>query len=189
MRSGSLVGIVLGTALLVGAADAGAQSLGGTLGATLTLTSACTISGDNEVSDVDFGTLDFGSRPSTFLGTLAAQPTGGAGISGQTRIVCSPDLDAITVTVDSGLHDGEGAGIGVGSRALANGSTNFVPYEVYADTGHTTAYPTNGSGLSVNVPVAGAPFDIPLYGRINKTSPTALAAGVYSDTLVVTITF
>lgn len=172
---------------LAGTAEA-QSTLGGTLDATLELTSACTISGDTALSGVNFGTLDFGQHPATFTGELTANATGGAGIGGQTQILCSPDIEDISVAVGPGQHAGEGTSIGAGARALASVSSNYVPYDVYADASFSTVYPTTGSEPFA-IPQVGQAFNLPIYGRINKTSPVALPAETYSDSLVVTITF
>jgi spore coat protein U-like protein len=176
-------------ALVVSAAPAAAQgTLSGTVAATLTLTSSCVISGDTVTSGANFGTLDFGTQPANFTGTLTTQATGGAGGPGQTQIVCSPDIEGVGVSVDSGQHAGEGAAVGDGARALAGGPA-FVPYDVYSTSSFTTAYPVDGSAVSVPIVTAGAAFDLPLFARINKTSVAALPAGTYTDSLAVTITF
>jgi spore coat protein U-like protein len=46
-----------------------------------------------------------------------------------------------------------------------------------------------GTEVSVNIPSPGQPFNLPIYGRINKTSPDAVSAGVYSDVLQVTLSW
>jgi spore coat protein U-like protein len=178
---------VAGSVLVSGAAPVSAQ-LTGTLGADLTLTSSCTISGGSGTSGLDFGTLDFGTHPATFSGVLTTQATGGAGVAGNTNIVCSPDVTSVTVIVDGGTHAGQGGGVGPGARALAAG-LNYVPYEVYATAGFASPYPTNGTGVSVNIASPGQTFNLPIYGRINKTSPDAVSAGLYSDTLQVTLSW
>lgn len=178
--------ITAALSVCVAAGTAEAQSLGGTLDATLELESACTISGDNEVSNVEFGVLDFGSHPSTFTGVLTANATGGAGIGGPTQILCSPDIQNISIAVGAGDNAGEGSSIGTGARALANAS-NYVPYDVYTDASFSTAYTTTPEAFAI--PDVGQPFNLPIYGRINKTSPAALPSGTYTDSLVVTITF
>ncbi|CAJ2949248.1 spore coat protein U domain-containing protein [Burkholderia pseudomallei] len=79
----------------------------------------------------------------------------------------------------------KGATVGTGTRALANGAS-FVPYEVYADAGHSQQY-VSGTAQSVAVPTPGAAFELPLYGVVNKTNASALAAGTYTDVLNVTL--
>ncbi|HVT49485.1 MAG TPA: spore coat protein U domain-containing protein [Vicinamibacterales bacterium] len=175
--------------VLVWATPVAAQgTLSGTVEATLTLTSSCVISGDTTTSGANFGTLDFGTEPANFTGALTTQATGGAGGPGHTQIVCSPDVEGVDVSVDSGQHAGQGVGVGDGARALASGAA-FVPYDVYSTSSFTTAYPTDGSALSVPIAAAGAAFDLPIFARINKTSAAALPAGTYTDSLAVTITF
>lgn len=164
------------------------NTLDGTLGATLELTSSCVISGDSATTGANFGTLDFGVRPATFTGVITAQATGGAGGPGATHILCSPDVTSISVGVSGGDNAGEGGAIGSGARAVARGSS-YVPYDVFSDAGHSVAYPADGTPVSVTVPVPGAAFTLPVYGRINKTSTVAMTVGTYSDTLTVTIEF
>lgn len=185
MKPARIALAVCAAAILATASPAYAQ-LSGTLRAELELTSACTIAGGTETSGVDFGVLDFGTHPATFVGLLQAQA---AGTSGLTQIVCSADLSEVTITINGGANPGEGAGIGDGPRALADGSGSFVPYEVYATADTSSAYPVGGSGVTVEIPTPGEPFTLPIFGRINKTSPNGLPAGSYADTLQVTISF
>jgi spore coat protein U-like protein len=184
-RIGAVVASCL--ALAAGEGLASAQQITGTLAADLTLTRACVINGSGTVVGVNFGLLSFGTQPATFVGPLTAQ----ANTSGSaTQVLCSADVTAINVIVGSGLHAGQGAAVGDGPRALRLGATaSYVPYEVYATAGFASPYPTTSTGVSVNISPVGAPFALPIYGRINKTSPNALAAGQYVDTLTVTVEF
>lgn len=183
---GRLGAAVIAAVVFAAVPDTALAQISGTLGATLTLTTACTISGSSGTTGLDFGVLDFGSHPATFTGVLTAQATGGASIAGNTEILCSPDVTAVQVTVDGGENAGQGGSIGPGTRALATG-TDYVPYEVYSSSGFTTPYPTNGTALPVTVATPGTPFALPIYGRINKTSADAVAVGLYTDTLQVTL--
>jgi spore coat protein U-like protein len=180
--------VLLGGALVFAVPAAAQGTLSGTVAATLTLTSSCLISGDSVTSGANFGTLDFGTAPANFTGSLTTQATGGAGGPGQTQIVCSPDVEGVDVSVDAGQHAGQGAAVGDGARALASGAA-FVPYDVYSTSSFTTAFPVDGSVVSVPIDTAGAAFDLPLFARINKTSPAALPAGTYTDSLAITIAF
>ncbi len=164
------------------------NTLDGTLGATLELTSSCVISGDSATSGANFGTLDFGERPATFTGVITTHATGGAGGPGATQILCSPDVTSVSVGVSGGDNAGEGSTVGTGARAIALGSS-YIPYDVFSDSGHSIVYPADGTPLSVTVPAPGTAFALPIYGRINKTSGAAMAVGTYSDTLTVTIEF
>ncbi|MGS0893972.1 Csu type fimbrial protein [Burkholderia stagnalis] len=167
---------------------AGAQTnpITGSVNSKLVLTTGCAI--DNGTGSTggstNFGTLDFGTQPAGFTGALTAQAAG-SGSGGATQVTCSPDVTALQVTVDGGQNLGKGTAIGVGTRALANGSA-YVPYEVYADSARSNQY-VAGSAQSVPVPTPGAAFSLPIYGAINKTSSGALDAGTYTDTLNVTL--
>jgi len=139
-------------------------------------------------SGINLGTLTFASQPSTFTGTVAAIPTAGASGGGATQVLCSPDVSGLQITIDGGSNAGQGSGIGVGTRALRNG-TAFVPYEIYQDIGHTVAYPVGTALTGFAIPASGAAINLPIFGQINKTSAGALPSGTYTDTLVVTLTF
>lgn len=183
----------LSLGLSLGLTSINAQAAGnmsGTLNASMVLQAGCTISGAASAgtSGVNFGTLDFGSQPSTFTGVLTATATGGAGGAGATQITCSPDVTAITVSVSGGNNPGQGGSVGTGSRALKFG-TAYLPYEVYSDAGLTTAFPVNATALGVTLPGTGAAVALPVYGKINKTSINAMPAGNYVDVLQVTLTW
>ncbi|WCM88721.1 Csu type fimbrial protein [Acidovorax sp. NCPPB 3576] len=178
-----------GLAFLCGFGPAAADTLTGNLQATMRISTGCVISGSSGgQSGVSFGTLDFGTQPATFSGTVSAAPTGGAGGAGTTQILCSPEITVISVTVGGGLHAGQGAGVGVGTRAM-NSAAAYIPYEVYQDASHTTPYPLNTPVANVAIPTAGAAFNLPIYGQVNKTGSQSLPFGAYTDTLGVTLTF
>ncbi len=180
-------------ALGFGLTSFGAQAAGnmaGQLNAKMVLQAGCYISGASGAgsSGVNLGTLDFGSQPSTFTGVLTANATGGVGGAGATQIVCSPDVTALTVSVSGGNNAGQGGSIGTGSRAMKLG-TSYLPYEVYSDAALTTAYPANATALGVTLPGTGAAVNLPVYGRINKTSTNGMTSGTYVDTLQVTLSW
>ncbi|MFE8646197.1 spore coat protein U domain-containing protein [Sphingomonas sp. NCPPB 2930] len=174
---------------LLAAGGSPAATLTGELVSTITLSTGCLIvNGVTGVgNNVNLGTLDFGSRPSTFVGPVSATVTGGSGGSGVTQVLCSPDVSGLTITVNGGGHAGSGTAIGPGSRAMSNG-TAFVPYEIFQDPGHTATYAI-GQPLGVTIPAAGSAFNLPIYGLVNKTSTSALPSGTYVDTVIVTLTF
>ncbi|MCA8089366.1 spore coat U domain-containing protein [Burkholderia anthina] len=166
------------------AAQAQTNPLTGTVNSKLVLTTGCAIdSGSGSIGATTFGTLDFGTQPSGFTGSLDAQATGSG--TSATQVTCSPDVTSVQVTVDGGQNASKGTAVGAGSRALANG-TSYVPYEVYADSAHAQQY-IAGTAQAVAVPSPGAAFALPIYGVANKTSTNALAAGTYTDVLNVTL--
>jgi len=167
-----------------------AGNMSGTLGASMVLTAGCAVSGatSGTGTGVNFGTLEFGTQPSTFTGVLVANPTGGAQGGGATQISCSPDVSALSVSVSGGNNPGQGGNVGSGTRALKHGSS-YLPYEVYSDAGMATAFPAAATPVGVVMPGTGAPMALPVYGRINKTSAGAMPAGTYVDVLQVTLSW
>ena len=155
--------------------SANAQSVTGTVDATITLIAACEVNGDTGSTDVDFGTLDFGTK-STFFSTATGQIDGG---SGSISIRCTPGYDG-TLTVVSGQNDAAVAG---GGRALANGST-YVPYDIYSDAGFSSVL-DNGSTLAVTGD--GNVQTVDIYGR--AVGASGLTPGTYTDTISVSLAF
>ncbi len=170
---------------------AAAGSMSGQLNAQMVLQAGCIISGAPGAgsSGVNFGTLDFGSQPSTFTGVLTASASGGAGGAGATQITCSADITTLTVSVGAGNNAGQGASVGTGTRAMKFGSSSYLPYEVYSDASLTTPYPTSATSVGVVLPGTGAPFALPVFGRVNKTSVNAMPSGTYTDVLQVTLSW
>ena len=186
--------IALATGLGISAASFGAHAAGtlsGQLNTQMVLQASCIISGAPGAgsSGVNFGTLDFGTQPSTFTGVLTASASGGAAGAGATNIVCSTDITALTISVSAGNNPGQGTTVGTGARAMKLGTSTYLPYEVYSDSGLTTPYPTAATSLGVTLPGTGAPFPLPIFGRINKTSVNALPLGTYTDVLQVTLSW
>jgi spore coat protein U-like protein len=192
-RAGSasrgLRGAACAVALAAATSAGQGATLAGNLVASLTLTSSCVVVGTpGSTSGINLGTLTFTSQPSTFTGTLTAIPTAGASGSGATQVLCSPDVSGLSITIDGGGNAGQGTAIGVGSRAMRNG-TAYVPYEIYQDVGHTVAYPVGSALTGFAIPASGAALNLPIFAQVNKTSAVALPSGTYTDTLVVTLTF
>lgn len=182
--------LFLASAFLATASAAQAGGMGGQLMAQMTLTGGCAVSGAaTTTSSANFGTLDFGVQPSTFTGVLLATASGGAGGAGTTQIVCSPDVSAMSVSVNAGNNPGQGASLGAGTRAMRLGTSSYLPYEVYCDAAMTTAYPTSGGAVGVSLAAHGGAFALPVFARVNKTSAGAVPAGTYADTLQVTLSW
>lgn len=153
-----------------------AQSATGTVQSTITLTSACAINGSTATSAVNFGTLAFGSTTTLFTSVDAAiAGSTSAGIA----IQCTPGT-VVNLRFVSGLHDGAALG---GTRAMSNG-TLFVPYDLYSNAGRTTPLL-----FATNLPLTadGTVQTLPVYGR--ALGVAGLAAGTYTDTISVTLTF
>ncbi|WPB56884.1 spore coat U domain-containing protein [Xylophilus sp. GOD-11R] len=188
--TGGVRAALCGTALALVAAGGQTATLSGNLVASLTLTASCIVVGaPGSTGGINLGTLTFTSQPSTFTGTINAIPVAGVSGGGATQLLCSPDVSGLSISIDGGSNAGQGAAVGVGTRAMRNG-TAFIPYEIFQDVGHTVAYPV-GTALTTgfSIPANGAAINLPIFGQVNKTSASALPSGTYTDTLVVTLTF
>lgn len=165
----------LGLAL---ASHAQAATVTGSINSTLTLISACQVNGTSGTSGLNFGALNFGTQDALFV-TANAQVLGGG--SGAMSILCSAGTVPV-IKVRAGLHDGQSSG---GTRALADGSGNFVPYDLYTDTGRTTLLAVDGT---ITLPTStGVAQTVNLYGK--AVGKAGLPAGVYSDTISVELSF
>ncbi|HHJ1297594.1 spore coat protein U domain-containing protein [Pseudomonas sp. P1B16] len=165
----------LGLAL---ASQAQAATVTGNITSTLTLISACQVNGSSASSGLNFGALDFGTQDALF-GTANAQVLGGSG--GAMSILCSAGTIP-AIRVRAGTHDGQSSG---GTRALADGAGNFVPYDFYTDTGRTQVLAIDGT---ITLPTStGVAQTVNLYGQARGKA--GLPAGVYTDTVAVELTF
>jgi len=187
LASIALAGLV--GALILAAPGARAATISGNLASSITLTASCIVVGaPGSSSGINLGTLTFASQPSTFTGTLTAIPSVGASGAGATQVLCSPDVNGLSISIDGGANAGQGSAIGVGARAMRNG-TAFIPYEIYQDVGRTTPYPVGTALSGFAIPASGAAINLPIFGQVNKTSAVALPSGTYTDTLVVTLNY
>lgn len=158
--------------------QAQAATVTGTITSTLTLTAACQVNGASGASALNFGTLDFGSQTALFT-TAGAQVVGNG--AGAISILCSSGTNP-TIKVNAGSHDSMSTG---GTRALYNGTSAYVPYDFYTDSGHTQLLAIGGT-----IPLAtstGVVQIVNLYGQ--AVGKAGLPAGVYSDTVAVELSF
>ncbi|OLF53131.1 spore coat U domain-containing protein [Pseudomonas chlororaphis] len=155
-----------------------ATTVTGQITSSLILTSSCQVNGVGGSSGLNFGALNFGTTDSLFT-QASAQVLGGGG--GALSILCSSGTSP-TVKVRAGAHDGQSAG---GTRALADGSGNFVPYDLYTDSGHSQILAIDGViNLSASTGVAQT---VNIYGK--AVGKAGLPAGTYTDTVAVELTF
>ena len=179
--------------LALAAVSVPAATLTGTLSASITLASSCVVVGaPGATAGINLGTLDFGSMPATFTGTMTTTASGG--VSGSvTQLLCSPDVGGISLTVNGGQHAGMGgSAVGVGSRSMrgisTGGLTGYLPYEVYSDAGFTNQFPLGTAVTGLAIPATGLAIALPVYARVSKPAGSAaLPAASYTDTLVVTL--
>jgi spore coat protein U-like protein len=144
-----------------------AASASTSLSVTATVNNNCTIS----TAALAFGTYD----P---IVTNASSPLDG---TGTVTIACTKGA---TTTIGLGL----GANASGSTRRMTDGSGNYLTYEAYQDSSHSTVWGTSGAGL---LTPAAAPSkaarDFTVYGRVagNQDVP----AGSYTDTVTATVNF
>jgi spore coat protein U-like protein len=155
-----------------------ATTVTGQITSSLILTNSCQVNGAGGSSGLNFGALNFGTENSLFT-TANAQVLGGGG--GALSILCSSGTTP-AVKVRAGAHDGLSTG---GTRALADGSGNYVPYDLYTDSGHSQILAIDGViNLATSTGVAQT---VNLYGK--AVGKAGLPAGTYTDTVAVELTF
>jgi spore coat protein U-like protein len=140
---------------------------------TATVTSACTVS---------VGTLNFGSTPANIAAAIDS-----------------------TATITAKCTNSTPYSIGLGSGLNASGSQrrmqlgatgNYVTYNLYTDSGYSQAWSTTtsttsctgGSGSCDLGTGTGANQNYTVYGQV-PAQQAPVAAGTYSDTVVVTVTY
>ncbi|NWL22929.1 Csu type fimbrial protein [Pseudomonas umsongensis] len=160
--------------LLTGVAQA---AVSGQIQARLTLIAGCEVTnGGNPDSPVsDFGTLDFGQQGPTWNNPIKARI--GNQASGKLNVACNPSVTGFTVTIDGGTH-GDGT-----TRRLSNGRRT-IAYQLFLDASGNRSY---SIGQQHNFAVtSGAQIPIPVFGSV-VANTRALPAGIYTDTLTVTL--
>ncbi|WP_434986130.1 Csu type fimbrial protein [Vreelandella zhaodongensis] len=165
------------TALTFPPSLANAQTVSGTIDASITLEDACSIDGE-EGAAVDFGELAFGTHSALF-DQADAQVAGAGGIT----VLCSPGVTP-TFTLLSGAHDGDAAPAIHAMQETTESA--FVGYTLYTDTARTETLALNGT-IELDEFTNGSQ-SIDLYGRAFG-DPGNLPSGTYEDTLQVQLTW
>ncbi|WP_433771818.1 Csu type fimbrial protein [Pseudomonas putida] len=161
--------------LLAGIAQA---AVSGQIHARLTLIAGCEVTNagtDSESPVSALGTLDFGQQGPTWSAPIKASL--GDEASGKLNVACNPSVTGFTVSIDGGTH-GDGT-----TRRLSNGRQT-IPYQLFLDASGSQSY---SIGQQHNFAVtSGARIPIPVFGSV-VANTRALPAGVYTDTLTVTL--
>jgi spore coat protein U-like protein len=148
----------------------------GSLSASTSTSATATIISNCNISTT---ALNFGST-----GLLSSN----VDATGSINVQCSN-----TLPYSLGLNNGSNAS---GSqRRMKQGTTNFVNYDLYTDSGRTAAWTTTtsatsctgGAGTCITNTGTGASQPITVFGRVPSQSGTP--PGTYADTVLVTVTF
>jgi spore coat protein U-like protein len=152
------------------ACPTGSRTASTSTSATATVSSTCNVS----TSSLNFGTASFLTSNIDATGSINAQ--------------CSSGLP-----YSIGLDNGSNAS---GSqRRMKQGTSNFISYNLYTNSGRTSAWTTTtsassctgGTGTCITATGTGSTQSTTVYGRVpTQTSPPT---GTYTDTVVVTVTF
>lgn len=179
----SLAKLLAGSAFAaIGIAVAGGTALAGSSTGTLSVTASvaahCTVSAPT----LAFGSYDpIGANASAVLdGTTTATFT------------CTKKSAGVYVTADTGANPTHATGtcaVATCTRAMADGSGDYLSYDLYTDSGHTVVWNTTNSGGHTYQPTfdTSTTATATVYGEI--PAGTQVPAGSYSDSVTMTINF
>lgn len=140
-----------------------ASSATGNLGVAAVVADTCIIAAGTAMS---FATIN--------TGAVSNQVTPGV-----VTVTCTATRPSVTVTLGGGENESSGA------RRMISSTGDFLPYNVFSDSGHASQIGVDGTLYDQGI-TAAVPQAIPVYGQIPVGSYNA---GVYSDTLLVTLTY
>ncbi|RCL24732.1 SCPU domain-containing protein [Pseudomonas sp. AFG_SD02_1510_Pfu_092] len=176
MNRTSMLLLTLGPLLVPGGVAHGSSN--GFIQARLVISAACQID-SNEAQAASLGNpglLDFGDRAPNWLQPLRSQVDDVNG-QGSLQISCTPEVRAFNVRINGGLNGSDGV------RRLSNGR-ELIPYQLALDPGGNSRY---GIGQARAFTISSSrQVPIPIYGVV-VAQPRALPAGLYRDTLRVTL--
>jgi len=150
---------------------ANATTATATLSVTATVSANCTIA----TAPLAFGGYD----P---IGANAAAPLDG---TGTVTVTCTSG-SAATITLGQGANAAGGSTDAIPLRRMTDGSSHFLSYFLYQDSGRSTVWGNTG-GTGGSATGTGAADSHTVYGRISAGQN--VPAGSYSDTVVATVTF
>lgn len=155
---------------LAGAAYAGTAA--SNLPVSATVSANCTI---DATGGVAFGTYDpVVTNASTgadlaSTGTISTTCTNGA---------------TVTVTLGQGINSDTGSTDAVPVRRMLAGTTDYLSYQLYTDSGHSTVWDNT---VGASVAGTGAAVSTTVYGLVTKGQN--VKSGSYADTVVATVSF
>ncbi|MCO7569324.1 spore coat U domain-containing protein [Pseudomonas chlororaphis] len=169
--------IALGSLCLL--ADDTQAAISGQIQARLVILASCQVSSagsDPAAGPVsDLGLLDFGRQGPTWVNPIKASLADSA--AGRLQVACNPSVTGFTVTINGGLN-GDGT-----TRRLSNGRQT-IPYRLFVDASGSNSY---SIGQQRNFAVSsGRRIPIPVFGSV-VANTRAVPAGVYTDTLTITL--
>ncbi|MGQ5798116.1 Csu type fimbrial protein [Serratia sp. IR-2025] len=155
-----------------------AGTIQGTLGVTLTIGAGCVVTGGTSSGTTNsFGSISFGTY-SSLANVITASATGSGG-TGTLGLNCTTGTN-YTVALDNGLN-------ATGSqRRMASSVPAYISYNLYQDSAH--AVPWNSTTGLLTGTGTGSAVPLIVYGLVPAAGTTP-AAGAYSDTVTMTVTW
>jgi len=163
--------VVFAVITLVAAGGALAATDTTTFQVTASVTQNCTIS----AVALAFGPYD----------PIVANAAANLDATGGVTITCTKGSN-VTIGLDAGLHSANAVGT---TRAMSDGGTAYLSYELYQPGGYATVW--GASGTALYTPAAApskAPRAFTINGRVPAGQDAAVAA-LYSDTVTATVNF
>jgi spore coat protein U-like protein len=172
----SMLLLTLGPLLIPGGAAHGTTT--GFIQAQLIISAACQISSDETqpATLANPGLMDFGARGPNWEEPVRSR-VDDVGTQGRLQISCTPEVRAFKVSINAGMNGDDGI------RRLSNGR-ELIPYQLAVDPAGRSHYPVGQARPFVINSTRQMP--IPIYGVL-VAQPRALPAGLYRDTLRVTL--
>ncbi|MGZ0783138.1 SCPU domain-containing protein [Pseudomonas sp. TKO26] len=169
--------IALGSLCLL--VDDAQAAISGQIQARLVIQASCQVSSagnDPAAGPVsDSGLLDFGRQGPTWVNPIKASLSDSA--EGRLQVACNPSVTGFTVTINGGLN-GDGT-----TRRLSNGRQT-IPYRLFVDASGSDSYSIDQQrNFAVS---SGRRIPIPVFGSV-VANTRAVPAGVYTDTLTITL--
>ncbi|WP_417722386.1 spore coat U domain-containing protein [Salipiger sp.] len=100
-------------------------------------------------------------------------------VPGLVTVVCTATRPGITVTLGSGENASGG------KRQMESTGGDMLPYDIFTDSGHSSAVAVDGK-LYDGAVNAAIPVALPVYGQIPAGNYNA---GAYTDTILVTLSY
>ncbi len=132
--------------------------------------------GEVAAAGLPFGAYSSTANAASATATLGANATVTNNCTISTTALAFGSYDAVVANASSNLDGG------------GTGTTNYLTYELYQDSGRTTVWNDSGAGLlSPSAAPSKAPRNFTVYGRV--TGNQDVPAGHYNDTVVATVNF
>lgn len=168
---------VLLTAVIYHSVNA-ATTITKTFNVSATITGGCAFGSSPASPVTSLGTLNFGSLSSIPANVDITSASG----AGSVVVTCTPGM-AVSIAIDYGTYGGSST-----QRYMADATgTKKMAYQLYQDAARKNVWGTGTLAMSIaSFPATTQTY--PLYGRLFSVS-TLAAAGVYTDTVNVTLTY